>query len=98
MEDCIHHMPYWKLFYHIIWGTKERQPIILPTFESALYRVIAAKFKELDGTTYAIGGIIDHEYLSNGSLITANDNFPESISFLPNLPEFVDEIVRSKNK
>ena len=57
-------MPYWKLLYHFIWGTKERLPVILPTFESDLYRTIAAKVKELDGTTYAIGGIIDHIHLA----------------------------------
>ena len=57
-------MPYWKLLYHFIWGTKERLPVILPTFESYLYRTIAAKVKELDGTTYAIGGIIDHIHLA----------------------------------
>jgi REP element-mobilizing transposase RayT len=57
-------MPFWKLYYHFIWGTKERLPVILPAFESDLYRVIAAKVKELDGTTYAIGGIIDHIHLA----------------------------------
>lgn len=57
-------MPYWKLYYHFIWGTKERLPTILPAFESDLYRTIAAKVKELDGTTYAIGGIIDHIHLA----------------------------------
>ena len=57
-------MPYWKLYYHFIWGTKERLPVILPAFESDLYRVIAAKVKELDGITYAIGGIIDHIHLA----------------------------------
>ena len=57
-------MPYWKLYYHLIWGTKERLPTILPDFEPALYRVISAKIKELDGTTYAIGGIMDHIHLA----------------------------------
>lgn len=57
-------MPYWKLYYHFIWGTKERLPTILPAFESDLYRAIAAKVKELDGTTYAIGGILDHIHLA----------------------------------
>jgi putative transposase len=57
-------MPYWKLYYHFIWGTRERLPVILPAFESDLYRTIAAKVKELDGTTYAIGGIMDHVHLA----------------------------------
>lgn len=57
-------MPFWKLYYHFIWGTKERLPVILPTFESDLYRAIAAKVKELAGITYAIGGIMDHIHLA----------------------------------
>jgi putative transposase len=57
-------MPYWKLYYHFIWGTKDRLPLILPTFESDLYRVITAKVKELEGFVHAIGGTEDHVHLA----------------------------------
>ena len=36
-------MPYWKLYYHFIWGTKNRLPLIDSTLEPELYRAIAAK-------------------------------------------------------
>ena len=57
-------MPYSKLFYHFIWGTKHRLPLIDPAIESELYRVIAAKVKDLSGFLYAVGGTEDHVHLA----------------------------------
>ena len=57
-------MPYWKLYYHFIWGTKNRFPLIDADLEPELHRVIAAKAKELDGFVYAIGGTEDHTHLA----------------------------------
>ena len=51
------HMPYWKLYYHFIWGTKNRLPLIGPTLEPELYRVIAAKAQDMGGFVHAIGGM-----------------------------------------
>jgi putative transposase len=48
---------YNRFFYHFIWGTKNREPIILPEFEAELYSLIAAKAIEL-------GGIDDHVHLA----------------------------------
>ncbi len=57
-------MPYWKLYYHFIWGTKNRFPFIDPALEPELYRAIAAKAQKLDGFVHAIGGIEDHVHLA----------------------------------
>jgi putative transposase len=57
-------MPYWKLYYHFIWGTKNRLPLIDSTIERELYRAIAAKVKNMDGFVHAIGGIEDHVHLA----------------------------------
>jgi putative transposase len=57
-------MPYWKLYYHFIWGTKNRLPLIDPALESDLYRVIAAKAQKLGGFVHVIGGIEDHVHLA----------------------------------
>jgi len=57
-------MPYWKLYYHFIWGTKNRLPLIDTAFESELYRVIAAKAKDLGGFVHAIGGTEEHLHLA----------------------------------
>ena len=57
-------MPYWKLYYHFIWGTKNRLPLINSAFESELYKVIAAKVKTMDGFVHAIGGTEEHVHLA----------------------------------
>jgi putative transposase len=50
-------MPYWKLYYHFVWGTKHRLPLIDASFETKLYRVITAKAHDMDGFVHAIGGM-----------------------------------------
>lgn len=57
-------MPYWKLYYHFIWGTKNRLPLIDSTLELELFRAIAAKAKNLGGFVHAIGGIQEHVHLA----------------------------------
>lgn len=57
-------MPFWKLYYHFIWGTKNRFPLIDANLESELHRVIAAKAKDLGGFVHAIGGTRDHIHLA----------------------------------
>ncbi|HND91291.1 MAG TPA: IS200/IS605 family transposase [Anaerolineales bacterium] len=57
-------MPYWKLYYHFIWGTKQRLPLIDSALELVLYRAIAAKAQNLDGFVHALGGIEDHVHLA----------------------------------
>jgi len=56
-------MPYHRLFYHMVWGTKNREPFIQLEFEASLHNVIAAKAKELEAFVYAVGGIEDHVHL-----------------------------------
>lgn len=56
-------MPYWCLFYHIVWGTKFRLPLIETAFETDLHRVIAAKAINLNAVVHAIGGTEDHIHL-----------------------------------
>jgi hypothetical protein len=56
-------MPYWRLFYHMVWGVKNREPLIQVEFEEPLHNVMAAKAKELGAFVYAVGGIDDHVHL-----------------------------------
>ncbi len=56
-------MPYYRLFYHIVWGTKNRESLIQTDFETSLHKVIVAKAKELGASVYAVGGIEDHIHL-----------------------------------
>jgi len=56
-------MPYRRLFYHFVWGTKSGEPLIAPQWEAALHNVIAAKASDLTAMVYAVGGIEDHIHL-----------------------------------
>ena len=57
-------MPYYRLFYHIVWTTQDRLPLIKVEFEVSLHNVIAAKAKNLGALVYAVGGIEDHIHLA----------------------------------
>ena len=57
-------MPYWRLFYHIVWVTAGRQPLIAPDRQEALHNVIAAKAAALGAMVHAVGGIEDHVHLA----------------------------------
>jgi len=57
-------MPYWKLYYHFVWGTKNRLALIASSFEAELYKTIAAKARDMGGFVYAIGGTEDHVHLA----------------------------------
>ncbi len=57
-------MPYYRLFYHFVWGTKNREPIILPEFEAELHSIIAAKAIELGGIVHAVGGVEEHVHVA----------------------------------
>lgn len=57
-------MPYSKLYYHFIWSTKNRLPLIDSALEPELHRAIAAKVKDMEGFTHALGGIADHVHLA----------------------------------
>jgi len=57
-------MSYYRLFYHFVWRTKNREQSILPEFESQLHSIIAAKIIELEGILHAVGGVEDHVHVA----------------------------------
>ncbi len=56
-------MPYWRLLYHFVWGTKRGEPLIESEWEDSLHNVIAAKAAELEAMVHAVGGTDDHIHL-----------------------------------
>jgi len=56
-------MPYWRLFYHLTWATKDREPLITPDIETKLHGYIAGKATALGAIVYAVNGIDDHIHL-----------------------------------
>lgn len=56
-------MPYWQLFYHIVWSTKNRKPVIAPSAEAEIYNLIKTKAIGLGGTVSSVNGIEDHVHV-----------------------------------
>jgi putative transposase len=56
-------MPFWQLFYHIVWATKNRAPLVTPDSEPAIYGLIQSKVTGLEGTVFALNGMPDHVHL-----------------------------------
>lgn len=57
-------MPYWRLFYHVVWGTKNKLNLIDPAWEKDLYGYIWGKATALECIPHAIGGISNHIHVA----------------------------------
>ena len=56
-------MSYWRIFYHLIWATKQREPLLNERVEAMVYGVILNKAKELGIIIHAIGGVEEHVHV-----------------------------------
>jgi putative transposase len=56
-------MPYWRTFYHKVWTTKHRAPLITPDLETVIFPSIAHRTRELGAVVYALNGVADHVHL-----------------------------------
>jgi REP element-mobilizing transposase RayT len=56
-------MALWRLYYHLVWATKERQALSTPDKEPELYSYIIGKADTLGCIVHAIGGIENHIHL-----------------------------------
>jgi putative transposase len=56
-------MTLWRTYYHLVWATRDRAPLITNDLEAELYDYIQAKLKSLNCPFHAIGGIADHLHL-----------------------------------
>jgi putative transposase len=57
-------MPYWRLFYHVVWATKNRLDLIDPAWENELYGYLRGKATALECIPHAIGGMSDHIHVA----------------------------------
>lgn len=48
---------------HLVFSTKNREPLVVPDFKSELYAYLGGLTKELNGKAYSIGGIDDHVHM-----------------------------------
>jgi putative transposase len=51
---------YNKLYYHIVFSTKNRQPFISPSLEDELYKYISGVLRGIGGSCIEINGMQDH--------------------------------------
>jgi len=56
-------MAFWRLYYHLVWATKNREHLIQPEVESQLYPYLVRKASELGVYVYALNGWYDHVHL-----------------------------------
>ena len=54
---------YCQLYYHLVWSTKERQPIIKNEFKGDLYKYLGGAVRGKEGRLLEIGGVADHVHL-----------------------------------
>lgn len=56
-------MPFWRLYYHLVWATKSREALIRPEMEGRLYAYLVHKAAELDVYVCAVNGCADHVHV-----------------------------------
>jgi putative transposase len=54
---------YTNLLYHIVFGTKDRQPLIDSDWQPELFRYMGGIVRDEAGTLLAAGGVADHVHL-----------------------------------
>ncbi len=57
---------YTDLIYHIVFDTRDRQPVILPPWREELYRYVGGILMRQRGVLHEIGGAEDHVHLLAG--------------------------------
>ena len=56
-------MAYWRLFYHFVWATKNRERWLTPDIEPNVYRFLHAEANKLYVPLFVIGGVEDHIHI-----------------------------------
>jgi putative transposase len=57
-------MPFWKCFYHLIWTTKNRAPVITKRIEEIIQKTIISRSVELKCPILAINNVSDHVHVA----------------------------------
>ena len=56
-------MPYWRMFFHIVWTTKNRHPWIGNLEEEIISASLTSTFDDLDVIPHAVGYMPDHVHV-----------------------------------
>jgi putative transposase len=56
-------LPYCQLFYHLVWATKNRQPLLTLKAEPVIHNFLRTKAIGLEATVFALNGLEDHVHM-----------------------------------
>jgi len=56
-------MSFWRLYYHLVWATKNREPLIQPGMEARLHAYLVHKAAELEVYVHAVNSCDDHVHM-----------------------------------
>jgi REP element-mobilizing transposase RayT len=56
-------MSYWQLFYHLVWATKKRQPLLTAEIEPIIFGHLRTKANDLETVVFALNGVADHVHM-----------------------------------
>jgi putative transposase len=56
-------MPYYELYYHLVWSTKNRAPLLTAEVEPIIYRFMRHKAQGLGATIHALNGWEEHTHM-----------------------------------
>lgn len=56
-------MPYWRLYHHAVWATKNRTPLIQETMTDPITRAIEQTARDTGVTVFAVGIMPDHVHV-----------------------------------
>ena len=56
MSRCVY-------YFHVVWATHYRQPLLTPSMEEALYRLVVALGRDTGVEVLAVNGMSDHVHL-----------------------------------
>ena len=56
-------MPFWRLYYHLVWATKDRAQVIQPEIEGRLFTYLLRKAAEMEVLVYALNAWYDHVHV-----------------------------------
>ena len=56
-------MPFWRLYYHAVWATKNREPLVVDTMIDPIVRAISETMQEQGVTVFAVGVMPEHVHV-----------------------------------
>jgi putative transposase len=56
-------VPFWRAYYHLVWSTAGRAPVLVPDVEARVFGAIVAAAGRLEATVLAVNGTSDHVHV-----------------------------------